>query len=170
MHAGYLGVGNMGQPMAGKILDAGHTLSIYDTSEANMKPLLDRQEALLHACEAETSMIMALAPELVDSDILSQMHGPLVPGLSAIPTVNEGVYRWRQLQSRSPNGVIGNAATASAAKGEKLAKPQLSAEAVAMAKAVRPVGVRRSARQRRRYGSPRSCATTATGRCGRDTG
>lgn len=43
MHAGYLGVGNMGQPMAGKVLDAGHTLSIYDVSEANMKPLLDRQ-------------------------------------------------------------------------------------------------------------------------------
>ena len=43
MHAGYLGVGSMGQPMAGKILDAGHTLSIYDVSEANMKPLLDRQ-------------------------------------------------------------------------------------------------------------------------------
>ena len=43
MHAGYLGVGSMGQPMAGKILDAGHTLSIFDVSEANMKPLLDRQ-------------------------------------------------------------------------------------------------------------------------------
>jgi 3-hydroxyisobutyrate dehydrogenase-like beta-hydroxyacid dehydrogenase len=43
MHAGYLGVGSMGLPMAGKILDAGHTLSIYDVSEANMRPLLDRQ-------------------------------------------------------------------------------------------------------------------------------
>lgn len=43
MHAGYLGVGNMGLPMAGKILDAGHTLTIHDVSEAAMKPLLDRQ-------------------------------------------------------------------------------------------------------------------------------
>ncbi len=43
MHAGYLGVGSMGQPMAGKVLDAGHTLSVYDVSEANMRPLLDRQ-------------------------------------------------------------------------------------------------------------------------------
>ena len=43
MHAGDLGVGSMGQPMAGKVLDAGHTLSIHDVSEANMKPLLDRQ-------------------------------------------------------------------------------------------------------------------------------
>jgi creatinine amidohydrolase len=52
--------------------------------------------------------------------LLSQMHGPYIPGLSAIPGVNEGVYRWRQLSSRSPIGVIGDAGTASAAKGEKL--------------------------------------------------
>ncbi|HEY4165467.1 MAG TPA: hypothetical protein VGM96_01785, partial [Reyranella sp.] len=43
-------------------------------------------------------------------------------GLSAIPGVNEGVYRWRQLSSRSPIGVIGDAGTASADKGEKLLK------------------------------------------------
>ena len=83
-------------------------------------PLLEKQTALLHACEAETSMLMALAPELVDSQILSQMHGPYVKGLSAIPGVNPGVYRWRQLSSRSPNGVIGDAGTASADKGKRL--------------------------------------------------
>jgi 2-hydroxy-3-oxopropionate reductase len=43
MHIGYLGVGNMGQPMAGKLLDAGHQLSILDINEANMAPLLARQ-------------------------------------------------------------------------------------------------------------------------------
>ena len=43
MDAGYLGVGNMGQPMARKLLDAGHTLTIYDLSEAAMRPLLERQ-------------------------------------------------------------------------------------------------------------------------------
>jgi 3-hydroxyisobutyrate dehydrogenase-like beta-hydroxyacid dehydrogenase len=43
MEAGYLGVGNMGQPMAHKLLDAGHSLTIFDISEAAMQPLLDRQ-------------------------------------------------------------------------------------------------------------------------------
>ena len=65
-------------------------------------------------------MIMAMAPELVNPDELSQMHGPYIPGLSAIPGVNEGVYRWRQLSSRSPIGVIGDASAASAEKGERL--------------------------------------------------
>src|ERR1700719_745693 len=43
MEAGYLGVGAMGQPMANKLLDAGHSLTIYDINEAAMRPLLERQ-------------------------------------------------------------------------------------------------------------------------------
>lgn len=43
MEAGYLGVGAMGQPMAHKLLDAGHGLTIYDINEAAMQPLLERQ-------------------------------------------------------------------------------------------------------------------------------
>jgi 3-hydroxyisobutyrate dehydrogenase-like beta-hydroxyacid dehydrogenase len=43
MEAGYLGVGAMGQPMSHKLLDAGHSLTISDISEAAMRPLLERQ-------------------------------------------------------------------------------------------------------------------------------
>jgi hypothetical protein len=50
MEAGYLGVGAMGQPMAHKLLDAGHTLTIYDINEAAMRPLLERQA---RACKRE---------------------------------------------------------------------------------------------------------------------
>src|SRR5471030_1446909 len=96
------------------------TGTYWDIAAKSIASLLEKQKALLHACEAETSMIMAMAPELVNPEELSQMHGPYIPGLSAIPGVNEGVYRWRQLSSRSPIGVIGDAGTASAAKGEKL--------------------------------------------------
>ena len=46
MEAGYLGVGAMGQPMAHKLLDAGHDLTVYDISEAAMRPLLERQARL----------------------------------------------------------------------------------------------------------------------------
>ena len=37
MDGGCLGVGNMGQPMAEKLLDAGHTLTMYDLGEAAMR-------------------------------------------------------------------------------------------------------------------------------------
>jgi 2-hydroxy-3-oxopropionate reductase len=43
MRFGYLGVGKMGQPMAGKLLDAGHELWVYDISDDAMRPLLERQ-------------------------------------------------------------------------------------------------------------------------------
>jgi len=92
----------------------------WNIAQEEIAGILEKQSALLHACEAETSMIMAMAPELVDPQILSQMHGPYIKGLAAIPGVNAGVYRWRQLSSRSPNGVIGDASTASAEKGERL--------------------------------------------------
>ena len=43
MEAGYLGVGAMGQPMATKLLEGGHRLTILDVNPAAMQPLLDRQ-------------------------------------------------------------------------------------------------------------------------------
>lgn len=43
MRIGYLGVGNMGLPMASKLIDAGHELWIYDVRDEAMRPLLERQ-------------------------------------------------------------------------------------------------------------------------------
>jgi 3-hydroxyisobutyrate dehydrogenase-like beta-hydroxyacid dehydrogenase len=39
---GFVGVGNMGGPMAGRLLDAGHRLVVYDIREEAMAPLLAR--------------------------------------------------------------------------------------------------------------------------------
>jgi 3-hydroxyisobutyrate dehydrogenase-like beta-hydroxyacid dehydrogenase len=58
MRIGYLGVGNMGQPMAGKLLDGGHELWVCDVRAEAMRPLLERQaraaaspKELADACE-----------------------------------------------------------------------------------------------------------------------
>ena len=58
MRIGYLGVGNMGQPMARKLLDGGHELWVYDVRAEAMRPLLERQaraaaspKALADACD-----------------------------------------------------------------------------------------------------------------------
>ena len=40
---GYLGLGNMGQPMAHRLIDAGNNISVYDISEKVMEPLIERQ-------------------------------------------------------------------------------------------------------------------------------
>jgi creatinine amidohydrolase len=90
--------------------------------------LLERQEGVLHACEAETSMIMALESDDVDHDVLSQCQGELVPGASAIKDVNPGIYRWRQLGTRSLTGVIGDAP----ARCDRTARRRCAAHAVAV--------------------------------------
>ena len=58
MRIGCLGLGNMGQPMAGKLLDGGHELWVYDVREEAMLPLIERQarrtsspKELANACE-----------------------------------------------------------------------------------------------------------------------
>ena len=43
MRIGCLGLGNMGQPMAGRLLDGGHELWVCDVREEAMLPLIERQ-------------------------------------------------------------------------------------------------------------------------------
>jgi 3-hydroxyisobutyrate dehydrogenase-like beta-hydroxyacid dehydrogenase len=60
MRIGYLGVGNMGQPMAEKLLEAGHELWLYDVREEAMQPLLERR-----ACRAASPKALADASDTV---------------------------------------------------------------------------------------------------------
>lgn len=41
-HLGFIGVGRMGGPMAGRLLDRGHRLTVFDISETAMAPLVAR--------------------------------------------------------------------------------------------------------------------------------
>lgn len=41
-HYGFIGLGNMGAPMANRLLDAGHTLTVYDIREAATQPFAAR--------------------------------------------------------------------------------------------------------------------------------
>lgn len=43
MAFGFIGIGNMGLPMAGRLLDAGHELVVQDIREAALKPMIARQ-------------------------------------------------------------------------------------------------------------------------------
>jgi creatinine amidohydrolase len=80
--------------------------------------ILERQTELRHACEAETSMTMALRPELVATDRIRLAEVNLAP--EAKDVVGPGVYRWQSLASRSSAGVIGFPSAASPEKGERL--------------------------------------------------
>jgi creatinine amidohydrolase len=93
----------------------------WHIAEASIASILTQQAHLLHACEAETSMLQALSPETV-KPLKKSFKAALVPGRSAIAGVNPGIYRWRQLGSRSALGLIGEAWAASPEKGQRLFK------------------------------------------------
>ena len=80
--------------------------------------ILETQSALLHACEAETSMMMAVRPDLVAMDRIPLAKANSTPDVADV--VGGGVYRWRTIGARSSSGVIGNPEAASAEKGERL--------------------------------------------------
>ncbi len=76
--------------------------------------ILEIQSGLSHACEAETSMMLALHPELVARERVPPPPPDQAPELPA------GVYRWRSIAARSATGVIGHPEAATAEKGEIL--------------------------------------------------
>jgi creatinine amidohydrolase len=80
-------------------------------------PILERQSNVLHACEAEASMVMTLMPEAVRPARLSEQHGPHSTRVEGQPAA---LARRRSFKELSPNGVIGDARSATAAKGEAL--------------------------------------------------
>ena len=80
--------------------------------------ILETQGALMHACEAETSMMLAVRPELVAMDRVGMAKANSTPDVGDV--VGGGVYRWRTIGARSSSGVIGNPEAATAEKGERL--------------------------------------------------
>ena len=85
--------------------------------------ILERQPGVQHACEAETSMVLALRPELVDASRFAEAS--FAEGKSP----GGAAYRWRSFAARTASGVIGDPTVASADKGERL----LEAAATALA-------------------------------------
>lgn len=87
-------------------------------AEEVFSTILEDQRSVLHACEAETSMMMALAPDLVDRERLPEAVGPMAERAGSV--LNQPLHRWRSFKEITASGVIGDARRASADKGERL--------------------------------------------------
>lgn len=79
--------------------------------------ILEDQKGVRHACEAETSMMLAAFADCVRNDRIPEAYSQASLGeLGMAPPLN----LWRSFKELTPNGVIGDARRASATKGEKL--------------------------------------------------
>ena len=87
----------------------------WAVAAAEYKSILTGQPNLMHACEAETSMMMALVPGSV---ALDRLHGLDIPsnGLGD----RDGVHRRIVINDLSKSGVVGTPGAATAEKGIRL--------------------------------------------------
>jgi len=80
---GVIGTGRMGGPMAERLLDAGHSLVVFDTNEAAVRPLGARGATIAHSALevanlADTVMASLPTPAIVRRSIIGPdgaMHG-----------------------------------------------------------------------------------------------
>jgi creatinine amidohydrolase len=93
------------------------TTTYFMEAQAAMSEVLEDQNGVMHACEAETSMMMVIHPDLVEARRLSEAHGPSFDIMgSLVPSLK----RFHSFAELTGSGVAGDARKASAAKGEKL--------------------------------------------------
>ena len=102
------------------------TATYWQIDPVAIADILERQSGVQHACEAETSMVMALRPELVDESQLEAAKC-LEPGQVAGGA--QAVFGRVAFKERTPTGAVGDPTAASPEKGERL----LEASATAVA-------------------------------------
>lgn len=78
--------------------------------------ILEGQRGVMHACEGETSMMLAAYPELVAVQRIPDAHGPEC----GMQSDNVPVYIWRSFEEITESGVAGDARLATTEKGAKL--------------------------------------------------
>lgn len=93
------------------------TATYFMAAREAMSRILEDQSGLMHACEAETSMMMSAYPELVDADRFGEALGAAFDVVaSLVPTLK----RFVSFEQVTSTGVAGDARRSSWDKGEAL--------------------------------------------------
>lgn len=98
-HLGFIGIGRMGGPMAGRLMDAGHSLCVFDTNPDALQPLLARgatqaKSAADVASKSEIVLVSLPTPAVVQSVMLGEngiSHGNRVKTVIDLSTTGPGV-------------------------------------------------------------------------------
>lgn len=89
------------------------TVTYFDLAGPDMAPLLNHQSGLEHACEVETSLMLALRPDLVDMAAIGAL--PDLP-----PAPDTRLHRYRPIVDWTSTGAMGQPDTATPEKGRAL--------------------------------------------------
>ena len=70
---GFIGLGKMGAPMAGRLLDAGYALTVFDTREAALAPFVARGATKANSPAAVASAVDTVLVSLPTPDVVRQV-------------------------------------------------------------------------------------------------
>lgn len=87
----------------------------FELAQPGIATVLEDQDRVRHACEGETSLMLAVAEPLVRKDRLPDAVGPKHSTPRPL-----GVARYRSFRDFSDSGVVGDARRATVEKGHKL--------------------------------------------------
>ncbi|MGI9521012.1 MAG: creatininase family protein [Hyphomicrobiaceae bacterium] len=95
------------------------TTSYWNVPHASgaFEAVLETQKGVQHACEAETSMMMAVKADCVRAERLADAKGP---NRSMSTAIGRTLMVWRSFSEITPTGVLGDATCATPEKGEQL--------------------------------------------------
>ena len=107
----FLGLGMMGTPMATRLLEAGHDLTVWDRTEEKTKALVDRGAAATSPVEAAAGVDVAITmlanPQVLERVVFEGgLAGALGPGQMLMDMSTVGPDAIRSVRERVPNGVI----------------------------------------------------------------
>ena len=114
MKIGFIGLGNMGSPMANNLLKAGHELFIFDLVQASVKKLLDQHPGKVRELSAPKE-VAAAGLDLIITMLPAAVH---------VKSVYLG-----------PDGVLANVSTQTALIDSSTIDPQTAREVAAIAAA-----------------------------------
>lgn len=73
MEIGLVGIGNMGLPMAGRLLDAGHRLVVHDVHSQAVEPLVQRNAIVAGSAKEVADQSEIVLVSLPDNDVIRQV-------------------------------------------------------------------------------------------------
>jgi 2-hydroxy-3-oxopropionate reductase len=78
LHLGFIGIGRMGGPMAGRLIDAGHSLTVFDPSEAAVAPLVARGAARAGSAADVAKAAEVILMSLPTPDVVTRVAEEIV--------------------------------------------------------------------------------------------
>ena len=108
----FLGLGMMGTPMATRLLEAGHDLTVWDRTEEKTKALVDRgamaaTSPVEAAAGVDVAITMLANPQVLERVVFEGgLAGALGPGQMLMDMSTVGPDAIRSVRERVPNGLI----------------------------------------------------------------